>query len=132
MSRLTRNKTYTVASHNYMLKNAGDGINMFTECELLLEDVMLDNQVLITYITEGLGGVVGEEYADPYGQGTYRGSRRITYECFQKKQLENNRMKCETPTPKVGVFLWAFLLMGKGMKIVSDLLDRHMILCYIS
>lgn len=66
---LDPDKTYTVASHNYMLKNAGDGINMFTECELLLEDVMLDNQVLITYITEGLGGVVGEEYADPYGQG---------------------------------------------------------------
>lgn len=66
---LDPDKTYTVASHNYMLKNAGDGINMFTECELLLEDVMLDNQVLITYITEGLGGVVGEEYADPYGEG---------------------------------------------------------------
>ena len=66
---LDPDKTYTVASHNYMLKNAGDGINMFTECELLLEDIMLDNQVLITYITEGLGGVVGEEYAEPYGQG---------------------------------------------------------------
>ena len=66
---LDPDKTYTVASHNYMLKNAGDGINMFTECELLLEDIMLDNQVLITYITEGLDGVVGEEYAEPYGQG---------------------------------------------------------------
>lgn len=66
---LDPDKTYTVASHNYMLKNAGDGINMFTECELLLEDIMLDNQVLITYITEGLGGVVGEEYAEPYGRG---------------------------------------------------------------
>jgi hypothetical protein len=31
--------------------------------------VKLDNQVLIDYITETLGGVVGEEYADPYGQG---------------------------------------------------------------
>ena len=30
---------------------------------------MLDNQVLITYITESLGGVIGEEYAEPYGQG---------------------------------------------------------------
>lgn len=66
---LDPDKTYTVSSHNYMLKNAGDGINMFTECELLLEDIMLDNQVLITYITDGLGGVVGEEYADPYGEG---------------------------------------------------------------
>lgn len=61
-------KTYTVASHNYLLKNAGDGMNMFQGDKLVLEDIMLDNQVLITYITEGLGGVVGEEYADPYGQ----------------------------------------------------------------
>lgn len=62
-------QTYTVASHNYLLKNGGDGMNMFQEDKLILEDIMLDNQVLITYITEGLDGVVGEEYADPYGQG---------------------------------------------------------------
>ena len=30
---------------------------------------MLDNQVLINYLTGTLGGVVGEEYADPYGEG---------------------------------------------------------------
>ncbi len=29
----------------------------------------LDNQVLIDYITETLGGVNGEEYANPYGRG---------------------------------------------------------------
>ena len=29
----------------------------------------LDNQVLIDYITETLGGVVGEGYDNPYGQG---------------------------------------------------------------
>ena len=62
-------KTYTVASHNYMLKSAGDGFNMFQQDTILQDEVMLDNQVLINYITEGLGGVVGEEYADPYGQG---------------------------------------------------------------
>lgn len=39
------------------------------DCELLLEDTKLDNRVLIDYITEKLGGVVGGEYADPYGQG---------------------------------------------------------------
>ena len=30
---------------------------------------MLDNQVLINYITGTLGGVVGEQYANPYGEG---------------------------------------------------------------
>ena len=62
-------KTYTLASHNYMLKDQGDGFTMFAGCNLLLDETMLDNQVLITYIRDNLGGVVGEEYAEPYGQG---------------------------------------------------------------
>ena len=62
-------KTYTLASHNYMLKDGGDGFTMFQECKLLIDESMLDNQVLINYITTSLGGVVGEEYAYPYGQG---------------------------------------------------------------
>lgn len=62
-------KTYTVASHNFLLKDAGDGFSMLSEGELLLDSIMLDNQVLITYITENLGGTVGSDYADPYGQG---------------------------------------------------------------
>lgn len=62
-------KTYTVASHNYLLKNGGDGTNMFMNCTVLQDEVMLDNQVLINYITDTLGGVVGEQYANPYGEG---------------------------------------------------------------
>ncbi len=63
------NKTYTLASHNYMIKNGGDGFVMFQDDNLLLDSVMIDNQVLINYIVDVLGGVVGEEYADVYGQG---------------------------------------------------------------
>ncbi len=63
------NKTYTLASHNYMLKSAGDGYAMFDGAKLLIDETLIDNQVLITYITTELGGVVGEEYANPYGQG---------------------------------------------------------------
>ena len=62
-------KTYTLASHNYMLKSAGDGMAMFQGCNLLQDSVMIDNQVLINYIVDVLGGVVGDEYADPFGQG---------------------------------------------------------------
>ena len=62
-------KTYTVASHDYLLKNAGDGYTMFQDNNLLLDSIMLDNQVLINYITKTLNGVVGEDYAEPYGQG---------------------------------------------------------------
>lgn len=66
---LDLNKTYTLASHNYMLKSAGDGYSMFAGAKLLIDETLIDNQVLITYITTELGGVVGEEYANPYGQG---------------------------------------------------------------
>ncbi|MCL1854171.1 MAG: bifunctional metallophosphatase/5'-nucleotidase [Clostridia bacterium] len=62
-------KTYTMASHNYLIKNAGDGFTMFQDNVLLLEDAMIDNQVLINYITGALGGVVGDGYDDPHGQG---------------------------------------------------------------
>ena len=36
---------------------------------LLQERVKLDNQVLIDYITETLGGVIGEDYVEPTGDG---------------------------------------------------------------
>ncbi len=62
-------KIYTLASHNYMLLNGGDGINMFRDNEVVVQPVMLDNLVLITYIQDFLKGTVGTEYADPYGQG---------------------------------------------------------------
>ncbi|MBQ8201995.1 MAG: bifunctional metallophosphatase/5'-nucleotidase [Clostridia bacterium] len=62
-------KTYKLASHNYMLKSAGDGYAMFKGAKLLIDETLIDNQVLITYITTELGGVVGEAYSEPYGQG---------------------------------------------------------------
>ena len=62
-------KVYTLASHNYKIKDMGDGYTMFADNTILQDEVMIDNQVLINYITTTLGGVVGEEYAEPYGQG---------------------------------------------------------------
>ena len=62
-------KTYKLASHDYQLLNNGDGYTMYEGCKVLQQSVKLDNQVLIDYITETLGGVVGEGYDNPYGQG---------------------------------------------------------------
>lgn len=62
-------ETYTVASHNYMLLDGGDGINMFQDNNLVVQPVLLDNQILISYIQDHLAGVVGADYADAYGQG---------------------------------------------------------------
>ena len=62
-------KTYTIAGMDYLLLGHGDGMTAFDGAEVLQDAVKLDNQVLIDYITENLGGNIGEEYADPYGQG---------------------------------------------------------------
>ena len=62
-------KTYTLASHDYMLLNHGDGYTMFDGCNVLQESVKLDNQVLIDYITGTLEGIIGDKYAEPYGEG---------------------------------------------------------------
>lgn len=63
--------TYTLASHNYMLKSGGDGYAMFgaDNITILQDEVMVDNQVLISYIKDHLNGVVGEQYANPKGDG---------------------------------------------------------------
>lgn len=63
------NKTYTVASHNYMLKSAGDGMTMFKDCNVIRDEVMTDVDLLSAYIRTNLGGNVGADYANPAGQG---------------------------------------------------------------
>ena len=67
------NRTYTVASHNYMLKQAGDGMTMFNGAKIVKDEVMVDVDSLSDYINTYLGGNVGAEYANPAGQG------RITF-----------------------------------------------------
>ena len=62
-------KTYSVGCIDYILFNDGDGYTMFADSEVLLDSIKIDNQGTIDYITGTLGGVVGEEYANPYGQG---------------------------------------------------------------
>lgn len=62
-------KTYTVASHNYMLKSGGDGMTMFNGTNVIKDEVMVDVDVLSAYINNNLGGSVGADYANPAGQG---------------------------------------------------------------
>lgn len=63
------NKTYTVASHNYMLKSAGDGMTMFKGSNVLRDNAMTDVDLLSAYIRSNLGGNVGADYGNPAGQG---------------------------------------------------------------
>ena len=55
------------AAIDYLIKNHGDGFAMFDPGDVVEDEVMQDIQALINYITDVLDGVIGEEYADPYG-----------------------------------------------------------------
>lgn len=61
-------KTYTVASHNFLIKNGGDGFIMFKNNKLVRDEFKLDNEVLIDYVTKNLNGKIGEQYAEPQGR----------------------------------------------------------------
>lgn len=65
-------KTYTVASHNYMLKSCGDGYTMFTDNNYIIDEGVLDNQILITYIKDVLQGELGAKYSDVEGRITVK------------------------------------------------------------
>lgn len=92
-------KTYTLASHNYMLKDQGDGFAMFgtDNVNLLLDSVMIDNAVLINYVQTMPGGEVDgvaydhiiQGYDDPRGEG------RIII-------VENSEPGEPTPEPEPG------------------------------
>lgn len=83
--------TYTLASHNYMLYNGGDGFAMFGKdnVTILKDEVMVDNEVLIRYIQEELGGVIGQEYANPRGQGRITIVNEASDELYQDVTASN-------------------------------------------
>ncbi len=62
-------KKYKVAGNDFMITNRGNGLTAFDGCDVVAADAGLDNQLLIDYIVESLGGTVGDDYADPHGQG---------------------------------------------------------------
>lgn len=64
-------KTYTVASHSYMMKNCGDGYSMFADNKLLIDEGMADYQMLISYIKENLNGKLSS-YSDVEGRITVK------------------------------------------------------------
>ena len=53
-----------------MIKSMGDGYSMFADNKFLQDSVMLDNQVLITYIKDFLNETVDKTYAAPQGRIT--------------------------------------------------------------
>lgn len=62
-------KTYTLASHDYYLKNGGDGYILTGKCNIIRDNVMSDSDLISVYIRDTLGGVIPKKYRDPYGEG---------------------------------------------------------------
>ena len=58
---------YTLAITQYLL-TGGDGYTMFADAELLTDTMLVDNEMLIKYIDENLGGIIPEKYAKPDGR----------------------------------------------------------------
>ena len=62
-------KAYTVAGQNYWMLEHGDGVTAFDGARVVQESIGVDNLIMLDYLTNVLGGVIGGDYADPYGQG---------------------------------------------------------------
>lgn len=62
-------KKYTVGGTSYMLKFGGDGITMFKGARLVQDEMMSDADTIMEYLQNHLNGKVGEQYANPYGDG---------------------------------------------------------------
>ncbi|MCR5082975.1 MAG: bifunctional metallophosphatase/5'-nucleotidase [Parasporobacterium sp.] len=63
------NKTYSLASSAYLLKESGNGLTVFAGANDITEVIMSDYKTMEKYIKEGLNGKLSSDYADPHGQG---------------------------------------------------------------
>ena len=61
---LELDKTYTFAASNYYLIECGSGMKMLENAKILRNEGILDVEALELYITEKLGGTIGQEYAE--------------------------------------------------------------------
>lgn len=112
---LELNKTYKLASHNYMLKNGGDGYVMFKDCKLVQDEVMIDNQVLINYIQQNLNGVVDDSYAAPQGRIKILSTELFT-QVSEKLQIAEYECKVSAKAQKKAVKLTWNACAADGVK----------------
>ena len=62
---------YTVTTSSYLLSGA-NGYDMLQEADILLNTMMPDNEVVMNYIRDTLGGVIPDEYREPQGRITIK------------------------------------------------------------
>lgn len=64
-------KEYTFAASDYFLIENESGMTMLKDCEIIKNDGMLDVEVLTSYITNNLNGIIGLEYETTKNHITY-------------------------------------------------------------
>ncbi len=69
---LDASAVYTVASHNYLMKEGGSGCNMFADNNFIIDEGMADYQILITYMNDYLNGHIDSRYAGLDGRITVK------------------------------------------------------------
>lgn len=118
-------KTYTLASHNYLLVDQGGGASMLKGAKIIVNDGMLDVELLEVYITEHLNGVIGAEYQASQNRivigtveedtgGTDSDTEDNKEDSKPEDSMENDKNKAEVP--KTGDMahaeLWMLLAVG--------------------
>lgn len=93
-------RTYRLATHDYMLKDHGDGYTMFDSNMVVEDDVTLDVEAVRAYIEANLDGAEGSRYADSNGQG------RITIAARPAEDEETHENTQVTYTVRRGDSLW--------------------------
>ncbi len=63
------NKNYTVAGTSFIILSHGDGNTAFDGAKVIQSDCGSEENVLVDYIIENLGGNISTGYENPYGQG---------------------------------------------------------------
>ena len=61
------NKNYTISTNAFII-NGGDGYSMFVPHEVITTSIGVDNEVLLKYIENNLGGVIPEKYKEVEGR----------------------------------------------------------------
>ena len=61
-------KTYTIASHNFLLDEGGDGAIMFVPDETVPSETRFDYEVVVSYIVDVCQGKLKEKYSSPEGR----------------------------------------------------------------
>lgn len=61
---------YTIASHNFLLSDGGDGMTMFVNDEAIESEELFDYEIVINYIVDVCKGKLMDKYSSPEGRIT--------------------------------------------------------------